>query len=276
MGEDGAMDATPEQVAGARAYDDLFVPGLVGTWSPVVADAAGIGPGDAVLDVACGTGVVAREAARRVGPGGRVAGIDASPGMLAVARAYGGPIDYRLGSAEALPFADAAFDAVVSQFGLMFFGDRAAAIAEMRRVLRPGGRLAVAVWAAIDAIPAFAAELAIFERLAGSAAADALRAPFVLGDPRALASLFEAPGVPLPRVSTHTGAARFPSVRALVEADLRGWLPILGVHLPEDVIARTLAAADAALAPHVIRDPEGAITFATTVHLVQQGAPGGA
>jgi SAM-dependent methyltransferase len=268
------MDATPDQVAGARAYDDLFVPALVGVWAAVTADAAAIGPGDRVLDVACGTGVVAREAARRAGPGGFVAGVDPNAGMLAVARAHGGPIEYHQGVAERLPFPDASFAAAVSQFGLMFFADRGAAIAEMRRVVRPGGRLAVAVWAAIDAMPAFAAELALFERVLGPAAAAALRAPFVLGDPVALAALFDAPGVQRAQVSARVGRARFPSIRTLVEADLRGWLPIMGVHLAEDVIARTLAEADAAIGPHVTREPDRAVTFPTSVVVVRQGVPG--
>lgn len=271
---EAAMDATPEQVAGARAYDDLFVPALVGMWAPVVAEAAGIAPGDRVLDVACGTGVVAREAARRAGRDGVVAGLDANAGMLAVAREHGGTIEYHQGRAESLRFAAASFDAVLSQFGLMFFEDRAAAIAEMRRVVSPGGHLVVAVWAPIDAMPAFAAELALFERVAGAAAAGALRAPFVLGDPVALAALFDAPGAPPAQVTTHAGVARFPGIRTLVEADLRGWLPIMGVHLSEDVIARTLAEADAAIAPHVTREPDGAVSFPTAVLVVRQDVPG--
>jgi SAM-dependent methyltransferase len=266
------MDVDPDQRAGARAYDDLFVPALVGAWAPVIADAAGIGPGERVLDVACGTGVAAREAARRTG-GGFVAGVDPNAGMLAVAREHGGPIDYRQASAERLPFADASFDAVLCQFGLMFFADRPAAIAEMRRVVRPGGRLAAAVWGAIEAIPAFAAELALFERAAGPAAAGALRAPFILGDVAGLAALFEAAAVPRPQVSAHVGAARFPSIRTLVEADLRGWLPIMGVHLEEDVIARTLADADAAIGPHVTVEQGGGVTFPTSVLIVRQGVP---
>jgi ubiquinone/menaquinone biosynthesis C-methylase UbiE len=98
-----------------------------------------------VLDVACGTGVVAREAARRVGPAGAVAGLDRNEGMLAVARRMAPGIAWRHGLAEALPFPDGAFDAVICQFGLMFFEDRGKALGEMWRALRPGGRLAVAV-----------------------------------------------------------------------------------------------------------------------------------
>jgi SAM-dependent methyltransferase len=267
------MNATPEQIAGARAYESLFVPSLIGPYAPIVADAAGVRAGDRVLDVACGTGVVTREALRRVGPGGRVTGLDANAGMLAVAREQGGEIAWHDGRAESLPFPDASFDAVVSQFGLMFFADRAAALAEMRRVLRPGGRLAVAVWSSIAAIPAFAAELALFERLAGSAAADALRAPFVLGDAAALAGLFAVAGLASPEIETRTTTARFSSVRTLIEADLRGWLPIMGVHLEEDVIARTLAAADDALAPHVSREANGAVAFPTSAHVVRWVRP---
>jgi SAM-dependent methyltransferase len=262
------MDANPEQVAGARAYDTLFVPSLIGVYAPIVADAVALGPGDRVLDVACGTGIVAREALRRVGPSGSVAGLDANAGMLAVAAEYSAAIAWHDGLAESLPFPDAAFDAVTSQFGLMFFRDRAQAIAEMRRVLRPGGRLAVAVWVSLDAIPAFAAEVALFERVCGSAAAEALRAPFALGDPAALRPLF-----PDAAITTHTRTARFPSVRTLIEADLRGWLPIMGVHLAEAVIAEALNAADTALAPHVTRAGDGAVTFPTSAHVVRWTKP---
>jgi SAM-dependent methyltransferase len=267
------MDASPEQIAAARAYEALFVPSLTGVYAPVVADAAALAPGDRVLDVACGTGIVAREAARRVGAHGAVTAIDPNPGMLAVAGSHAGAIDWREGVAEALPFAVASFDAVLCQFGLMFFDDRARGIAEMRRVLRPGGRLVAAVWAAIDAIPVFAAELALFERLAGAAAADALRAPFALGDRTAFAALFDTAGLPPAQVETHTARACFPGIRALVEADLRGWLPIMGVHLAEDVILRTLAAADDALAPFVSAGPDGAVVFPTSAHVVRWTRP---
>ena len=270
MTEAVMAETTPAEIEGARAYEALFVPSLIGVWAPVVADAAAIAAGDRVLDVACGTGVLAREVARRAGPRGMVAGIDPNGGMLAVARELSAAIDYRSGAAEALPFADASFDAVVSQFGLMFFRDRAGAVGEMRRVLRPAGRLAVAVWAGLDSMPAFAAEVRLFEAVAGPVAADALRAPFVLGDAAALAALFEAPGLPPPAIATSSRPARFASVRTLVEADLRGWLPIMGVHLEEDVIAATLARADDALSPYVTRAADGAIAFTSTAHVVRQ------
>lgn len=266
------MDASPDQIAGARAYEALFVPSLIGPFVPIVAGAAGIGPGDHVLDVACGTGVVAREAARRAGAA-RVVGLDPNAGMLAVARELAPAVTWQAGTAEALPFPDASFDVVVSQFGLMFFPDRRAAIREMRRVLRPGGRVAIAVWSGLAAIPAFAAEVALFQRIAGQRAADALRAPFALGDAAALVRLAIEGGLDAPVVETHLATARFASARVLVEADLRGWLPIMGVTLSEAVIEATLAEAAQALAPYVAVTPDGGVSFPTSAHVLRATAP---
>jgi SAM-dependent methyltransferase len=156
------------------------------------------------------------------------------------------------GAAGAMPIGETPrFDAVVSQFALMFFPDRVGALREMTRVLAPGGRIALAVWAGLDRTPVYAAEVALLERLAGEAAADALRAPFALGDPDELESLFEAAGLAAPSITSITGSGSFPGVRAMVEADLRGWLPVMGVELDEPTIARILDEAPTALAPWV-------------------------
>jgi ubiquinone/menaquinone biosynthesis C-methylase UbiE len=115
----------------AVAYENDFVPAIFAQWPPVLAEIAGMGSGDRVLDVACGTGILAREALARVGPSGRVTGLDLNEGMLAVARQLRPEIDWRHGDAAKLPFEDSAFDVVVSQFALMFFPDRVAALREM-------------------------------------------------------------------------------------------------------------------------------------------------
>jgi SAM-dependent methyltransferase len=258
---DESMTTSPssEQIQAARAYEELFVPAIFRQWAPVVLDAAGVSQGDRVLDVACGTGVLAREALTRVGPGGAVAGVDLAVGMLAVAREIAPDVDWREGTAEALPFDEASFDAVVSQYGLMFFTDRAAALREMLRVLVPSGRVAVAVWDSLDRMPAISREVDILERIGGTRAADALRAPFVLGDIDGLASLAKYAGLDSVEVAQHEGRARFPSVRSLVEADLRGWLPLMGVVLEEDVIAEIIDAADRELVDYVQGD--GAMVF---------------
>lgn len=255
-----------EQIAGARAYEALHVPALFEQWCPRVLDAAGVSGGDRVLDVACGTGVLAREAAVRVGPAGSVAGVDPGRGMLAVARELAPGIEWQEGTAESLPYPDQSFDAVVSQFGLMFFSDRQRALREMVRVLKPGSRLAVAVWESLENSEAYPEEVELLHRIAGKAAADALRAPFVLGDKAELIALFESSGVESVRVETHTGAAIFPSIRTMVEADLRGWLPVMGVMLQDEQIDRILSEAESVLAEHVTAD--GKVVFNSPAHIV--------
>lgn len=259
------------QIDAANAYEALFVPALFGEWATKVADAAQIQPGQRVLDVACGTGILAREAVSRTGSTGYVAGLDPIPGMLAVAKQLAPAVEWREGVAESLPFSDRAFDAVVSQFGLMFFTDRRQALREMLRVLASGGRLAVAVWDTLDNIPAYASEVALLEQTAGRRAADALRAPFVLGNRKDLATLFAEAGVASAEITTHHGAAQFPSIRTMVEADLRGWLPVMGVILTEDQIGRILRGAEHALSSYAT--PNGRVAFHLSAHLVTAKKP---
>lgn len=183
------------EIDAAKAYEGLMVPSLFGEWAPKVADAARIRAGERVLDVACGTGVLAREAAARVGAAGFVTGLDPGAGMLEVAMQIAPGVEWCHGTAESLPFPDESFDAVVSQFGLMFFADRREALRQALRVLKPGARMAVAVWDSLDGNPAYAEEVALPERLAGEPAADAVRTPFALGNRQALAALFADAGV---------------------------------------------------------------------------------
>lgn len=254
-----------ELTAAARAYEDLHVPAIFAEWSGHVLNSARVGLGQSVLDVACGTGVLARAALGRTGPDGSVAGVDPNAGMLAVAGELEPAVDWREGTAESIPFPDESFDAVVSQFGMMFFPDRIVAVTEMLRVLKPGGMIAVAVWDGLDHQPAYSREVDLLERLGGPAAADALRAPFVLGDPEELVRLLAAGGVESPRVETRVGTARFPSIRIMVEADLRGWLPVIGVTLTEDRVARILAEAETVLSPYV--KDGGEVVFDSPAHI---------
>lgn len=259
------------QIDAARAYEALHVPSLFGDWAAPVLDAAGVRAGDRVLDLACGTGVVAREAVARVGERGAVAGVDPGVGMLAVAAELAPEAEFRQGTADALPHPDGAFDVLVSQFGMMFFGDPAVALAEMQRVLVPGGRMAVAVWDAIENFDVYPEAVALLERLAGPAAGDALRVPFALGDGAALAARFRAAGLEDVRVTTRESRARFPSVRRMMEAELRGWLPVMGVHLDETQIEAILAEAERALGRYVT--PDGRMEFRAPGHIVTARKP---
>lgn len=207
----------------AEIYDEFFVPALFRQFTAAIAKAARLTPGQRVLDVACGTGVLAQEAARRVGPEGKVVGLDRNDGMLAVAGRKAHDVDWRHGMAEDLPFSDGAFDAVISQFGLMFFEDRAKALKEMVRVTRPGGRIAVAVWAPLETSPGYADMVTLLERLFGKQVADELRAPFTLGEERRLRLLFADGGMPNVELSRVEGTARFPSIEDWVRVDVKGW-----------------------------------------------------
>jgi ubiquinone/menaquinone biosynthesis C-methylase UbiE len=207
----------------AEIYDEFFVPALFRQFAAPMAEAAGLKPGQRVLDVACGTGVLAEEAARRVAPGGTVTGLDRNEGMLAVARRKAPGIGWRQGMAESLPFPDGTFDAVLSQFGLMFFEDRAQALREMARVTRPGGRIAVAVWAPLETSPGYADMVKLLERLFGKQVADELRAPFVLGDESKLRAVFAEAGMREVELREVKGTARFPSIEEWVKVDVKGW-----------------------------------------------------
>jgi SAM-dependent methyltransferase len=156
----GMPEREPWQVAGnaAEIYQRELVPAVFGPWAPRVVELAELRPGLRVLDVACGTGVVARLAAEAISVEGRVAGLDLNPDMLAVAATLpavaGASIEWVEGSAQALPFGEASFDVVCCQLGLQFFPDREGALREMKRVLAPGGRVVVMVWGEIGRSPA--------------------------------------------------------------------------------------------------------------------------
>ena len=259
--------ASTEDVDAARFYEEKFVPALFRPWAEPLIAAAAVSAGDRVLDVACGTGVVTRRIAAITGSEAPPTGLDIAPGMLQVARSIDAGIDWRHGDACALPFADASFDRVLCQFGLMFFPDRVGALAEMLRVLRPGGRLAVSVWDALAHNPGYAEKVRVLERVAGQAAADALRAPFCLGDGERLAELALQAGVRDPRVETQAGEARFSDTFEFVDLDLRAWLPVMQVYLDEATIRQVHEESIAPLQRY--RDSKsGAIRLPASAHVL--------
>lgn len=252
MGDSGQVISSAAEV-----YDEFFLPALFAAWPRELITAARIEPGMRIVDVACGTGVLAIEAADATQPGGSVVGVDLNPGMLAVARGKAPDIDWREAPAEALPFDSGEFDAVLSQFGLMFFHDRAAAIREMWRVLRPGGRLAIAVWDSLENTPGYLQVTQLLSRLFGDEVADLLRAPYALGDIETLTSQLLEAGIHRPAVSRVAGEAHFPSIRSWMHTDVRGWT--LADKLDDEQFEHLVAEAQRELSSLVTAD--GSVRF---------------
>jgi ubiquinone/menaquinone biosynthesis C-methylase UbiE len=179
----------------ADNYERYFVPAIGAPLAADLVDAAALSPGERVLDVACGTGVVTRLAAERVGDTGRVAGSDINPAMLEVARSAapaGNPIEWHEADAESLPHAEESFDAVLCQMGLQFVANKLAALREMRRVLVPGGRAVLNLpGPAPGPMSAFAAALA---RHVTAEAASFVHLVFSLYDPNELRDMMSDAG----------------------------------------------------------------------------------
>jgi ubiquinone/menaquinone biosynthesis C-methylase UbiE len=252
----------------ATNYEKLMVPALFESWADRVLDEAAIKPGNRMLDVACGTGIVARTAIKRTGKNGlSVTGLDPNPGMLAVAESKTAGPDWKQGIAEELPFEDESFDVVVSQFGLMFFQDRAVALREMKRVLVPRGRIIVAVFDSLDNNPGYHAMAQVFARVADKEVAEALRGPFSLGDTKELKSLCSESGLSSAEITTHNNKARFPDVRTMVLADVKGWFPLAGIHLTDEQVDRTVHQLESALQKY--NSSDGRIEFPMSAHFIK-------
>jgi ubiquinone/menaquinone biosynthesis C-methylase UbiE len=156
------------QASFPEMYEHCLVGPLFLPWARVLIERTALARGERILDIACGTGIVARTAKASVGTEGRVVGIDVSAPMLAMARSVAPAIDWREGNAGDLPLgAGEQFDVVFCQQGLQFFPDKPAAVRQFRRAVAPGGRLGVATWRPDAEIPIFAELRAIAERHLG-------------------------------------------------------------------------------------------------------------
>lgn len=179
----------------AENYQRFFVPAIATPVAEELLRTADLQPGERVVDVACGTGVITRLAAERVGPTGSVTGVDAAPDMIAVAQAtpaVGAPIEWHEADAVTLPLPDAFYDVALCQMSLMFIEDRAGALAEIHRILRPGGRALVNTPGRIQ--PLFETlEQAIVDNLDPELGMF-VRMVFTLHDPAVLAGLLRDAG----------------------------------------------------------------------------------
>lgn len=241
------------QVTGSAAetYEKELVPAIFAAWAPLVIDLASPRPGERVLDVACGTGVVARLAADRISPTGAVVGVDINPGMLKMARTISSArspasasIEWHEASADKLSFPNASFDVVYCQLGLQFFADRAAALRQMHRVLVAGGRLGLMVWRGISESPGFAVLAESLERHVGDAAASIMRAPFGLSNAEELAALVRTASFRDVEIHQRVGRVHFPSIDKLVLSYVAG-SPLAGLVSQVNGVARQALITDA-------------------------------
>lgn len=192
-----------------------------------------------MLDLACGSGGVTRELASRVAPGGSVVGIDLSPAMLDVARARsaeGVAVEWQQASAEALPLPDADVDLVTCQQGLQFFPDKPGAIAEVARVLRPSGRVALSVWCGLDANPL---QKAFNDSLLVHAGAAIFPAPFSFGDRAALRALLSDGGLEVLTIEKETKTASFDSLEHFIEVHIVGAAAVIPAFAEMDAEQRS-------------------------------------
>jgi ubiquinone/menaquinone biosynthesis C-methylase UbiE len=177
----------------AALYEQHLVPAFFGPWATDLVQLARLEPGVRVLDIACGTGVVARAAERAMGSAELICGLDLNPGMIAMAHqatsTEGTRVARLRGSALTLPFSDGAFDVAFCQQGLQFFPDRPMALREMHRILRAQGLVVLSVWRSIEYRPELRALSEAMDRHIGPGASATNRSSTTLGNPEELGRL---------------------------------------------------------------------------------------
>lgn len=271
------MSAPPTQHSGwqlqgnaAEAYEAYLVPAIFAAMSRRLVAVANVQTGDRVLDAACGTGVVARAAARQVGPTGAVAAVDINADMLATARqAAAGispPIDFQQADVTDMPFGDSAFDIVLCEEAVQFFSDRVAALREMRRVTASGGRVMFSVLRSLDHHPVYAVFADALRQHAGPDAAQMMGSPFAFGDAEALRGAAVGAGLHDIEIRIAVNEERFPSVAEFVRREAAS-SPLAGPlsSLSTDRHAALLETLEQRLAPYV---DDAGLAFHNETHIV--------
>jgi ubiquinone/menaquinone biosynthesis C-methylase UbiE len=248
------------QLAGnaAELYEDVLVPTVFKPWAADLVELADLRRGERVLDVACGTGIVARLAAREVGVTGKVTGLDLNAGMLRVARSLpdppGAPMTWVEGSALAMPLPEASFDVVLCQQGFQFFPDQRAGLYELQRVLAPGGRVLLSIWQ--GETPYTRAMSAAVERHAGPEAAATLRKSRACPDPETVQHLMTEIGFRDAQIRARTLTRRLPAVASFVLRHLAA-TPVAGVIAALSAEARATLAEEVSGALQAYREGDG-------------------
>jgi ubiquinone/menaquinone biosynthesis C-methylase UbiE len=248
-----------------EAYE-RYLASAFSPWANALVALADVKGGERVLDVACGTGIVARHAALKAGAG-RVVGLDLNKDMLRVAeRVAAGvypAIEWRQGNAADLPFPAATFDVVFCEQALQFFSDPVKALREMRRVLGPGARAAASVCSPISYSPAYVAMARALERHVGPEAGAMMRSPFSTWSVDQFRNLFHHAGFRDVHVSVEVCSIRYPSVEEFLRREAAS-SPLAGPISALDARGRIALIRDLqiALADHV--DDDGVVCLIQT------------
>ena len=256
-----------------EAYEKYLVPAIFKPLAIRLIEMAQLQPGESVLDVACGTGIVARLAAQQVAHDGRVAGLDLNPNMLTVARTVASgtqpQIDWRAGNVAEMPFGDDSFDVVLCQCGLQFVPDRLRALREMYRALKPGGRLLLTLPRPLQTYPSYIVLAEALERYAGPEVAAIINAPFALGKAEELRSLLVGAGFQNIHIRIEIDTVRFPSAEEFVRRQVMG-SPLAGPvsQIGDDARSSIVAHVATALRPYT--DDDGLATPMETHFVVAQ------
>lgn len=254
----------------AAAYEAYLVPAIFDGMSRGLVATAELQPGERVLDLACGTGVVARAAAARVSPSGTVTGVDVNPDMLATARRAAADvapgIEWDEADAADLPFDDDCFDVALCQEALQFFTDRRAVLAELRRVVVAGGRIACSVLRSLDHNPVYARFASALGEYAGPRAEHMMASPFALGDAATLRGDARAVGLTDVEIRIAIGEERFPSVAEFVRREAAS-SPLAGPlsELDQSRLTALVQSLERDLADHV---DDAGLVFHNETHLV--------
>ncbi|MDQ3853105.1 MAG: methyltransferase domain-containing protein [Thermoproteota archaeon] len=252
----------------AESYERYLVPLFFAPGAQYLIELAALREGERVLDLACGTGIVARSAANKVGANGMVVGVDLNEAMLAVARKASSDISpqikWRRGDARSIPFPDNTFDIVFCQQGLQFFPDRSAALREAYRVLVPNGRLALSAMRPIKYNPAYVLLAETLERYAGSDAGTMMRSPFLPLSTNELRDLLKTAGFQYVRILIGIGPVRYPSVKEFLRREMAS-SPLAGQikSLSDDVFGMMVRDLEATLEAYI--DDDG-IVFPSEIY----------
>lgn len=256
----------------ARLFDQLLEPSIFTPWAQQLLQRVVLQPGQRVLDVACGTGAVARQAAALLHGTGRVVGVDLTPAMLSVARRHPGAsgIEWITADALAIPLPDASFDVIACQHGLQFFSDPVAGLAEMARLVRPGGQLVLATWGHPARNPWFQAQLGAFRDECWMPQTQLLLGACRLGEAEDVATLARRAGLHPRTCELASGPLHLPSVSRILELMVNAPpLAPLWAQATEEQRNRVVASLHADLSSYVRGDglqvPSTAVLLTATV-----------